>query len=199
MDNLKIYFLGFLLGAILILLSFRIIVFNESIYEKEILKNNINYEKEEITNLISYLKSGEELNFFNEKERMHLIDVKNLIDNTIYILYFLTAAFLIFIYRNYKYFSKISLISLLFILFIILLLYLSGFSSLFYKFHLLAFNNDLWILNPETDRLINIFPESFFFSMLKRVFYYSVWLASGTILISCMIKYKNNIKKKFIY
>jgi len=36
------------------------------------------------------------------------------------------------------------------------------FDKSFILFHIISFNNDLWLLNPEADLLINIFPESFF-------------------------------------
>lgn len=38
----------------------------------------------------------------------------------------------------------------------------SDFSKYFVVFHLIFFDNDLWILNPATDLLINIVPEPFF-------------------------------------
>ncbi len=36
------------------------------------------------------------------------------------------------------------------------------FSALFTRFHLLLFDNDLWLLDPKTDIMINMFPEEFF-------------------------------------
>lgn len=36
------------------------------------------------------------------------------------------------------------------------------FDSLFILFHRLAFTNDLWLLNPETDLLIRLMPTDFF-------------------------------------
>ena len=38
----------------------------------------------------------------------------------------------------------------------------SDFNRYFVIFHHIFFNNDLWILNPATDMLINIVPEPFF-------------------------------------
>jgi integral membrane protein (TIGR01906 family) len=42
---------------------------------------------------------------------------------------------------------------------------LTGFDDLFRRFHLLAFTNDLWQLNPRTDRLIQMFPQGFWFDV----------------------------------
>jgi len=38
---------------------------------------------------------------------------------------------------------------------------LVGFEDLWTRFHLLAFTNDLWKLDPDTDHLIQMFPEDF--------------------------------------
>lgn len=42
---------------------------------------------------------------------------------------------------------------------------LIGFDAFWERFHLLSFDNDLWRLSPRTDRLIQMFPEDFFFEM----------------------------------
>ena len=38
------------------------------------------------------------------------------------------------------------------------------FDSLFILFHKVAFTNDLWLLNPQTDLLIRLMPIEFFIS-----------------------------------
>ncbi len=44
-----------------------------------------------------------------------------------------------------------------------------GFSELFVDFHLALFDNDLWLLNPAEDMLINIVPEGFFYDTAVRI------------------------------
>lgn len=39
---------------------------------------------------------------------------------------------------------------------------LIGFDTLFERFHLISFSNDLWRLDPATDHLVRIFPQAFF-------------------------------------
>ncbi len=39
---------------------------------------------------------------------------------------------------------------------------LINFESLFYLFHIMSFNNDLWLLDPSKDYLIMLFPQGFF-------------------------------------
>lgn len=45
----------------------------------------------------------------------------------------------------------------------------SDFSKYFIKFHEVFFDNDLWLLNPQTDRLIQMLPEVFFFDISFRM------------------------------
>jgi integral membrane protein (TIGR01906 family) len=46
---------------------------------------------------------------------------------------------------------------------------LLDFSQLFYQFHLLSFSNDLWLLDPSRDRLIQLFPLGFFYDAAIRI------------------------------
>lgn len=45
----------------------------------------------------------------------------------------------------------------------------TDFSKYFVVFHHIFFDNDLWILNPATDMLINIVPEPFFMDTALRI------------------------------
>lgn len=45
----------------------------------------------------------------------------------------------------------------------------TNFSKYFVIFHEIFFNNDLWILDPATDMLINIVPEPFFMDTALRI------------------------------
>ena len=46
----------------------------------------------------------------------------------------------------------------------VILLACIDFNSLFVLFHKVAFTNDLWLLNPQTDLLIRLMPIEFFIS-----------------------------------
>ena len=45
----------------------------------------------------------------------------------------------------------------------------TDFTKYFIVFHKIFFNNDLWVLDPRTDMLINIVPEGFFFDTAARI------------------------------
>jgi integral membrane protein (TIGR01906 family) len=60
---------------------------------------------------------------------------------------------------------------------------LLGFDRAFEEFHFIAFSNDLWRLDPRTDRLIQMFPQGFWFdaSMLVGL----LTLAEAAFLALC--------------
>lgn len=51
----------------------------------------------------------------------------------------------------------------------IALLLLSDFERYFTLFHEIFFDNDLWLLNPDTDLMINLVPEQFFFDTAMTI------------------------------
>ena len=46
---------------------------------------------------------------------------------------------------------------------------LADFDQFWTNFHLLLFDNDLWLLDPRTSVMINLFPGTFFFDMVIRI------------------------------
>lgn len=55
----------------------------------------------------------------------------------------------------------------------------TDFSRYFIVFHHIFFNNDLWILDPSVDLLINIVPEPFFMDTAARIgVTFAVWVAA---------------------
>lgn len=45
----------------------------------------------------------------------------------------------------------------------------SGFDSAWTQFHVIAFNNDFWELDPRTDHLIQMYPEAFWFDVTMLI------------------------------
>ena len=119
--------------------------------------------------LVEFIKSGDKevlKNHFNKKEISHMEDVYKLFKND----------FLFFIYiRKYILIAYISVISFLGICSLF-------FSESFVYFHKLFFDNDLWLLDYETDLMIRILPEEFFFVLflnvivLSTVFVFSIYI-----------------------
>lgn len=76
----------------------------------------------------------------------------------------------------------------------IIAIFASDFSRYFIVFHHIFFDNDLWILNPETDLLINIVPEPFFMDTAYRI---ALTFACFVIafFVICLLLWKRNRKK----
>lgn len=46
---------------------------------------------------------------------------------------------------------------------------LADFNAFWTNFHLFFFDNDLWLLDPRTSIMINLFPGSFFFDLVIEI------------------------------
>ncbi len=138
------------------------------------------------TGLISYFNSGEEyisltvikdgelFELFNQREAVHLKDVKGLIRLDYWVLlgtliYALGYAGVSLFWRRKKYWRRLAWgvvggggITLALMLAIGLGILLN-FDQLFYQFHLLSFTNEFWQLDPTRDYLIMLFPEGFWY------------------------------------
>ena len=125
--------------------------------------------------VIDIERQGQEIkNLYNQREILHMKDVKNLIQ-LIYsiqiwrLLLFITLILIGFLSIRLRKFSNvIDPISwggglTLGIAAVVGILSLFGFQRLFLFFHLVSFDNDLWILDPTRDYLIMMFPQGFFF------------------------------------
>ncbi|MCL2149410.1 MAG: TIGR01906 family membrane protein [Dehalococcoidia bacterium] len=142
--------------------------------------------------LISYWNSGEEyvnvtvekdeqsFTLFNEREVVHLKDVKDLV-RLDYIalvvtgLYSLVYAAFALWYRRPAYRRDLAAGGLsggilsMGILAVVGVIALVDFGGFWQQFHLLSFTNDLWLLDPSRDYLIMMFPEGFWFDSVLIV------------------------------
>lgn len=113
--------------------------------------------------------------FFNEKEIVHLRDIKGLIRMNAFVQEVILVYALAFIVLGFillrKRFLRLFLSSVVWGSgFALLLMLLFGFGvlfffePLFYYFHILGFGDPYyWLLDPAKDKLILMFPEGFFF------------------------------------
>jgi integral membrane protein (TIGR01906 family) len=125
-------------------------------------------------------EDGRRVPLFNERETSHLTDVKNLFRTVFrvqeaslaFALAFVVAVFIWAVEAPLRVLARILLQASLFTLGLLALfgvLALVGFDELFLRFHLVAFTNDLWKLNPATDHLIQMFPRDFWFDATMLV------------------------------
>lgn len=144
------------------------------------------------------------VSIFNEKEITHMDDVRDLLLSVLGLrdaaMILALIAFLILLKYNWK-----AIIKALFYgsaIFLVLLLvigssFVFNFNDSFILFHQLFFSNDLWLMDPSTDRLIWIVPEPFFFAMIGRMVIYILvplgltTLGTGLMLFKKIRKFQN--------
>jgi integral membrane protein (TIGR01906 family) len=136
--------------------------------------------------LIGYFNSGEEyitltvvkdgapFELFNQREVIHLKDVKGLIRLDYRLLlgtliYVLAYAGLSLLWQRKRHWRRLAwglvgggsiTLALMLALGVGMLF---NFDQLFWQFHLISFANEFWLLDPTTDYLIMLFPEGFWF------------------------------------
>ncbi len=122
---------------------------------------------------------------FNQREIDHMWDVRLLylnsmkIRNLLFTIAFIALIAMLFLLRKEKRSSQdfrclqaafgLSLAFFIFLLAGIAIFAALDFTSFWTAFHKLVFSNDLWILNPATDRLIMMVPEPFFAALVKKI------------------------------
>ena len=121
---------------------------------------------------------GRQIPLFNEREVLHMRDVKALIQGLAAVQALavgLAFGYAVYVLLNLTlgrpwaltYLSRALVVGGTGTAALILLVggiaALGGFQALFLQFHLFSFSNLLWVLDPAQDRLLQMFPESFFF------------------------------------
>jgi integral membrane protein (TIGR01906 family) len=203
---------GFLLSAAIIATVIDVVSFDRSFYEAEYRKNDtVSYtgmsaedNLRATDTLLDYLQdkrqdivctavvSGTEREVFNERETLHMVDVKALYQNAIRVRNgcVITAVILLVLsvlIGKKSFFSVLRsgwkngiLLTGAVILFIAIWA-LADFNQFWTNFHLLFFDNDLWLLDPNTSIMINLFPGSFFFDLVTRII---AWVVGIHMVIS---------------
>ena len=148
--------------------------------EKQLLKvtdDLISYLNDKTETLNSYVyRNGETFNFFNDKEKLHMQDVKELfkLARSLSILCIIIIIMLFMLNLNNLRTLSILLyksMAILTILFLSFAIFIStSFERYFIHFHEIFFNNELWLLDYDVDMLIRILPLSFFIDISAVIF-----------------------------
>lgn len=141
----------------------------------------VRYFEDDRANLnIQVVVDGREGALFSAEEVAHMRDVKGLMRfvfrlheaSLAVILAYIGAVVLWSRERSPRDLAKYTLIGVasgLVVLGIVGAFAVSGFDAAWTQFHEIAFRNDLWRLDPDTDRLIQMFPEPFWQDMTYLV------------------------------
>ena len=198
------WFLGiicsFALIVVLLISSFEIAMYADfGVYEKEYEKygvlEQLDMEMEDVMyvthEMMAYLRGdretlevyttveGKEQDFFNEQDRLHMAEVKELFIGGLHIrvgalivmvvcliLLFITKAKLkMLLCRSYE----IALAAGGALRVLLGIAAAVDFYAVFVKFHHIFFDNDLWLFDPAEDYMIRMLPEGLFADMVARI------------------------------
>lgn len=138
---------------------------------------------------------------FDEREKAHMVDVKNLYQDALFVrnvmLFVVIGLGLFLYYDSKKEFKEVMSyayirVSILFLFVLTALLFyaISDFTTFWTNFHKVFFTNDLWLLNPNTSIMINMFPETFFNHLVFAI------AGSFLIIILCLLFYSIHYQRK---
>lgn len=198
--------------------SLKVICFNKTFYKYEYDKNNVaanirisdddlmkatdvllGYIIDKNDSLdIDVVVDNENVKMFNQREIDHMVDVKSLYLNVRNVAIVSSIIFVIgllyIISKKENGFSKLyyyaRYIYTLFagVIGCLLIYACSNFNSFWNNFHHIFFNNDLWLLDPRTDRMILMVPSTFFFDLSIGIV--SIFLISN-FLFYLILRYKS--------
>ena len=178
---------GFALMIILLITSIEAVTYwTPGYYEKEYAKygvlNDVHMEMDDLLDvtdeMMAYLRGsredlhvptivdGQPREFFNDREIAHMEDVRGLFLGGLALRRICLVVCVVMLL-----FKMICIGSALFfaVLAVLAGIISTDFNQYFIMFHHIFFNNDLWMLNPDTDLLINIVPEPFFMDTAARI------------------------------
>ena len=219
----------FLLIGVLLLTSFQVAIYGDSqyrFYEREYKKyqvaDSLNMTMDNIMDvtdqMMAYLignkaelsvitdVDGETQDFFNEQDRFHMGEVKNLFLGGLKIRnIMLVAVLLILILLAAR---KADMIKLLPRAYFVTLgitgvitivlggLFASDFDKYFRIFHEIFFDNDQWMFDPATDYMIRMLPEGFFYDFVFRIGGFFVGSLAVLGVVSAVCSFMEKHKKK---
>ena len=159
--------------------------------------------KEEELSVVTTVE-GREQDFFNERDRLHMRDVRNLFlgGMKVGVICLAVAAVILAVLRTREedwkrlYFRtySIALSAWLVIGVLLGIAFRVDFTTCFTIFHKLFFTNDLWLFDPETDYMIRMLPEGFFLDMVIRIS--EVFVAVLLLIWIVLFWGKRNYKKE---
>jgi len=159
--------------------------------------------REEYINIVVE-KDGQPFTLFNEKEQSHMKDVKALVQLDYQAL--IGTAIYAGLYTGLAFFrrrrkkgelARAAVWGSAITLGILVALGVGSatdFGALFTRFHLFAFTNDLWLLDPSRDYLIMLFPEGFWFD--AGILLGVATTATAVTLLGVSQGYQRRIKKR---
>lgn len=144
-------------------------------------------------------QDNQTISVFNNKEITHMVDVRNLYSSAktfVMVLLFMMFCMLSFMYIKFrkdalkiiKYYKQ-ALVIFSSALLLIIVIAVANFDYFWDSFHRLLFTNELWLLDPNVDRMINMFPLELFHALVFKIIgWFMLWMALITLAVSIMKK-----------
>lgn len=204
--------------------SFRLAAFDEDFYREEFAKYSV-YEKlkghdVELINkgVLDYLLREDSRiiagNFFNEREKEHLSDVKSIIRKVLFLyhisfFFFCAIIFLLAWSVHYNIKKMLGAISKIFLFVSLSTIFLAaalffasftGFENVFQKFHETFFMPGTFVFDPSFEKIVVLYPENLFFDLLAKILAYAFFSSVILLLLSSAFfarKFLQNFFKKF--
>ena len=152
---------------------------------------------------VSFTVSGANFNLFDQREIIHMKDVKELLNTVshvqegsfLFLFIFVTMGLFI---DGTEFANSLRRLIIRASLFSVALITLLGivaaiaFGPLFTLFHELSFSNDFWILNPETSYLVRMFPQAFWLEGTLLIGALTIAEALGIIALLALARWWNH-------
>ena len=180
--------------------------FYQKEYEKYQVTESLYMDMEDVMEVTSYMMDyligkeevlsietevgGRTQDFFNEQDRLHMEDVKNLflgglkLRTVMLLVAAVLVLFLILTKAELKkmltgaYFAALGVFAVL--IAGLLVSFAVDFTASFTVFHEIFFTNDLWMFDPAEDYMIRMLPEGFFYDMVMRI---GAFFVGGLVLL----------------
>lgn len=166
------------------------------------------YLHEKVINFIKG-KNSNLPNEFNEREKQHLWDVRNLVSMSTILLYILIISFILLLIisalilkvNNYitNFVGKVLIFGGFLTIALAAVLYLfisSNFSATFNSFHKLLFDKGTYVFDPAKDLIVNMYPEELFMELGTRISKGVVIASAVFILFGSLLLFKSKNKRK---
>lgn len=155
--------------------------------------------------VVETIVDGNAREFFNDREKAHMVDVQNLflggLDLRLGAGAVLIGALIVIVFTKADWKKLlpqsflIGVAGFISLLGIFACLIAKDFHKYFFLFHEIFFDNDLWLLDPDTDLMIRMLPEGFFFDMVVRISTIFAILLATMLLISIVTLITQRNKK----
>jgi len=217
-DLITLLILIFVLSNLIFLFSYKSVLYNKNFYEKQFNKQGVyaeynktfvNDEHDGIMKFLLTKKSSTGSESLSQQDILHLNDVKKILRSVNYYSYFIVGIIgLLFLYLHYihkriidKFLAKAVWISGIINATMILILYLfsRNFDWFFIKFHKILFSNDLWLMDPKTNLLVNLYPDLFWQEMFMRIIVITLIVSAVFVVVGIIgekVIKKHNMQKK---